>query len=222
MIQYLELLAKQYNVDKWEHGFIEIYSNYFHHQRESIKTLLEIGVYKGDSLKMWADYFSCAKIYGWDLKPYTLNEFGINISTFLVNQEDRASIEKFLSVLGKEKIKFDVIIDDGGHTMQGQQCTLAVLWRHLSPGGMYIVEDLHTSLPHNTHEWRGGGCLPDFSNSSLRALQNLQNTGKMASIYMTEAEQQMISDECSACRVFDTRNDERHITSVLIKKGVLK
>lgn len=218
MNQYLELLAKRYNVDKREHGFIEIYSNYFYYQRKSIKALLEIGVYKGDSLRMWADYFSCAKIYGWDLKPYALNEFGINISTFLVNQEDRASIEKFLSILGKEKIKFDVIIDDGGHTMQGQQISLAMLWEYISPGGIYIVEDLHTSLPHNPYEWTGGKCLPDFSNSSLRALRDLQNTGKMSSIYMTDEEMQRITNECLSCRVYDIKGDERHITSVLIKK----
>ena len=41
--------------------------------------------------------------------------------------------------------RFDVIIDDGGHTMQQQQNTLDVYWPHVKPGSAFIVEDLHTS-----------------------------------------------------------------------------
>jgi hypothetical protein len=211
----LEVLAKKYNVDKLDHGFIDIYEKFFEYKRNSIKKILEIGVYKGDSLRMWADYFPNAQIHGWDLKTYSFNQFGERINTFVVNQEDRVSIQNNI------KIDYDIIIDDGCHTMCAQQISLAVLWKHLSYGGIYIIEDLHTSLPHNPYEWKGGKCLPDFSNSSLRMLQNLQTTGKVYSIYMINSERQKIEKECSVCRVYDTKNDERHITSVLLKNKSL-
>lgn len=215
---YLEQLARKYKTDKLEHGFIDIYDIYLACRQNEIKTVLEIGVYEGNSLKMWSEYFPKAKILGWDIKSYKLDAFGLKISTFCVNQENRDSIIQALNFLGGSEVKFDLIIDDGSHTMEGQQVSLALLWPTLVPGGIYIVEDLHTSLPHNSHEWTGGKCLPDFSNSSLRALQSLQNSGKIESIYMTENEKNVINSECFRCRVHDMKNDERHITAILIKK----
>eukprot|EP01105_Mastigella_eilhardi_P006118 TRINITY_DN1772_c0_g1_i3.p2 TRINITY_DN1772_c0_g1~~TRINITY_DN1772_c0_g1_i3.p2 ORF type:complete len:118 (-),score=36.72 TRINITY_DN1772_c0_g1_i3:83-436(-) len=41
---------------------------------------------------------------------------------------------------------FDVIVDDGGHSMRQQQTSLWHLWRALRPGGTYVVEDLQTSV----------------------------------------------------------------------------
>lgn len=213
---FLEQLARKYKTDKLEHGFIDIYDIYLACNQEKTKTVLEIGVDNGNSLKMWNEYFPNAKIIGWDIKAYKLDAFGPRISTFCVDQEDKDSMHQALDFLGAPQ--FDLIIDDGCHTMEGQQKTLASLWSVLSPGGIYIVEDLHTSLPHNQHEWAGGKCLPDFSNSSLKALESLQTTGKIESIYMTDEEKNLISNECFRCRIHDMKNDERHITAILIKK----
>jgi hypothetical protein len=40
---------------------------------------------------------------------------------------------------------FDVVIDDGGHTMEQQINSFEELWPALNDGGVYIAEDLHTS-----------------------------------------------------------------------------
>ena len=40
---------------------------------------------------------------------------------------------------------FDLIIDDGGHSMVQQQNTLDVYWSHVNRCGMFIMEDLQTS-----------------------------------------------------------------------------
>ncbi len=46
--------------------------------------------------------------------------------------------------------KFDVIVDDGGHTMNQQQTSLFYLFEHgVKPGGYYYLEDYLTS-------WIGG------------------------------------------------------------------
>ena len=39
----------------------------------------------------------------------------------------------------------DVIIDDGGHTMNQQKTSFKVLFPYLKSDGVYIIEDLHTS-----------------------------------------------------------------------------
>ena len=38
---------------------------------------------------------------------------------------------------------YDIIIDDGLHSAEAQQKSLKYLFRHLKPGGLYIIEDVH-------------------------------------------------------------------------------
>jgi len=46
---------------------------------------------------------------------------------------------------------FDLIIDDGGHTMDQQITSLKHLWKAVKPGGYYILEDLQTSYLEAYH-----------------------------------------------------------------------
>jgi hypothetical protein len=208
-------LAQRYGTDKANHGFIWVYAEHFEPVREEIKKVLEIGVYKGESLQMWRDYFPNLKVaLGWDINYYPPNSFGPKIVTAIVNQERLGHVKYALETLQR----FDVIIDDGSHTMLAQQSTLGYLWPLLKPGGTFIIEDLHTSLPHNPYEWAGGQCRPDFSNSTLLALKRLQQGECLRSEYMTDAQESLIMEECSSCQIFDTMGDERHITSILTKK----
>ena len=63
----LTRLGRLYNTDKaTEHHFTPFYNAMFSSQRDSIKSLLEVGVYHGASIQMWRDYFPEAKIYGID------------------------------------------------------------------------------------------------------------------------------------------------------------
>ena len=41
---------------------------------------------------------------------------------------------------------FDMIIDDGGHTMEQMQISLNYLWDQVKPGGLYVIEDLHSCV----------------------------------------------------------------------------
>lgn len=41
--------------------------------------------------------------------------------------------------------KFDIIIDDGGHTMNQQKTSFMFLLPLVRSGGLYIIEDLETS-----------------------------------------------------------------------------
>jgi hypothetical protein len=63
---------------------------------------------------------------------------------------DQENVE-FLKSLGES---FDLIIDDGGHTVKQQLVSFETLFPILNPGGMYVIEDLHTSY------------YPDFGGNS--------------------------------------------------------
>ena len=60
-------LGKQYKSTKDSAGFLEIYSNYFKDYKDKEINILEIGIDKGESLKIWRKYFTRAKICGIDI-----------------------------------------------------------------------------------------------------------------------------------------------------------
>ena len=76
-----------------------------------------------------------------------------------------------------------VLIDDGGHTMEQQQVSLGFLFKHVRPGGYYVIEDVHTSLPAL---WKGYGVEQGERNTTLRMLENFVRSpaAAIASKYM--------------------------------------
>lgn len=136
-------------IHKWTHYF-DIYDHHFDRYRGKELVVLEIGVFHGGSLQMWKDYFGDkVKIYGVDINPRCkeLEEDGIEI--FIGSQSD----QKFLQEL-KEKIPMvDILIDDGGHTMEQQKVTFEEMFDHVKEDGIYLCEDLCTSY---WPDWGGG------------------------------------------------------------------
>ena len=140
-------------IHKWMHCF-EIYERHFHPFRGKDMTLLEFGVLHGGSLQMWKHYFGTgAKIYGADINPRCLELAEEQIEILLADQDDRDSIRR----IGATLPPFDIIIDDGGHSMSQQVITFEETWNHLKVGGIYLCEDLHTSY---YAEFGGGYRLP--------------------------------------------------------------
>ena len=54
--------------------------------------------------------------------------------------------EELLNRIGAEQGPFDIIIDDGGHSMLMQIRSLRTLVKHLKPGGIYILDDMLTTF----------------------------------------------------------------------------
>jgi hypothetical protein len=128
-------------IDKWLHYF-EVYDLYFNRFRGRELTILEIGVSHGGSLQMWKDYFGAqVKVYGIDIDPRCKQLEEQNIEIFIGSQSDRDFLREV-----KEKIPpVDILIDDGGHTMDQQIVTFEELFDHIKDDGIYLCEDLHTS-----------------------------------------------------------------------------
>lgn len=136
-------------IHKWLHYF-DIYDRHFSAYRKRPVTVLEFGVSHGGSLQMWKEYFGRkARIIGVDIDPKcaTLGEKQIEI--VIGDQEDRT----FLSQLRDRIGPIDVVIEDGGHTMTQQINTFEEIWPGVRDGGVFLIEDLHTSY----WEKYGGG-----------------------------------------------------------------
>lgn len=140
---------------KWLHYF-DIYERHFASFRGRDIKFLEIGVFHGGSLQMWKNYFGPkATIIGVDINPICKTFEEDNIIIEIGSQEDR----EFLNWLAEKHGPFDIILDDGGHTMMQQVVTFESLYHHVVQEGLYLCEDLHTSY----YSEFGGGYRNPYS-----------------------------------------------------------
>jgi len=117
--------------------YFEVYDKHFQTLRARELRILEIGVQYGGSVEMWAKYFPHANITGVDVDPLCKIHVGKRVSIKIGDQADPRFLSQFTN--------YNIIIDDGGHTMNQQQTSFEILFPLLNPGGIYVIEDLHTS-----------------------------------------------------------------------------
>lgn len=128
-------------IHKWLHYF-DIYHRHFKQFRGKKITVLEFGVSHGGSLQMWKNYFGRrARIVGVDIDPRCKELEEKKVEIYIGDQENR----QFLRELMKKVGKVDVVIEDGGHRMNQQIATFEEVYPHVSEGGVFLIEDLHTS-----------------------------------------------------------------------------
>lgn len=145
----LDELALKYDTDKSSrfHSYTKQYEKYFEQLRNRPIKFLEIGFYIGASAHMWEDYFINGNLFFIDINPEILkylNDFK-RIHLNFVDQGDPVALNNYIKEVGGD---FDIIIDDGGHTMLQQITSFNVLFPHVKSGGIYVIEDLHTSYPY--------------------------------------------------------------------------
>ena len=138
-----------YDTDKIDHHYLEVYDPVLAPWNNKELTLLEVGIYRGGSLKLWRDYFPRGTIVGVDLKLPERFVPGERIQIFEGSQAD----ERFLAEVANKTAPdgFDIIIEDASHIGELAKKTFWHLFdHHLKPGGLYAIED-----------W-GTGYLDDF------------------------------------------------------------
>lgn len=125
------------------HNYADFYEVVFGGMRRQVKSVLECGILRGESLRLWREYFPNALITGVDIDESVLfNEE--RIKTFQADQTDPASIKRFL-----EKVKnrqFNVIIDDGLHTAEAATTFFDGVIGNLAADGVYVIEDANPTM----------------------------------------------------------------------------
>ncbi|MBS0620564.1 MAG: class I SAM-dependent methyltransferase [Verrucomicrobia bacterium] len=146
-------MAHTYGTDKasYGHDYMEVYAQYFTPLRKKPLTFLEIGIASGSSAAIWEAYFENAELHFIDIDPGAGRSHSSRVNYHFLDQSDRVALAQFANLVDTITGKFDIIIDDGGHTMDQQITSFEVLFPFLKPGGLYIIEDLHTSY------WTGHG-----------------------------------------------------------------
>jgi hypothetical protein len=189
------------------------YGKYFRNNKNHIERVCEIGIHNGGSLKMWRDFFKNAKIYGFDINPSPLVDED-RIFTSTIDPVNRNDIELFLDL--NNICDFDLVVDNGSHTMKDQQSTLGSLFKFLKPGGIFIIEDLHTSM--DIHGDRFGYQSSSISTHDM--LKKFIEEGKIESEYITSEEKEFLSSNISSIDIIvpEGRNIYESCTSVIVKK----
>ena len=130
MNDFLNFFNENDNNDlhKWLHYF-DIYEENFSKYRNKKITILEIGIAKGGSLRMWKSYFSSdSLIVGIDINSECKRYEKDNIKTYIGNQTDVDFLGSVIKDIGRP----DIIIDDGGHKSNQQIISFNYLFTYFS------------------------------------------------------------------------------------------
>jgi len=136
---------------------VGLYEVLFEEYRDRVEKLVEIGVSGGGSIEAWHKYFPQAEIYGLDIKDIALETISSieGVTPIKLDQADPYQLQAFANDEGP----FDIVIDDGSHVWSHQILSFEALWSHVSPGGVYVVEDIITSYPDWLERSKASGGL---------------------------------------------------------------
>lgn len=114
------------------HGYLDAYERVL--ADRGVRSVVEIGVQSGGSLRLWADLFPGARVLGVDIDPACAKLDG----PFEVVIGDAGDPEAMAAYDGET---FDVIVDDGSHAEAHTWANLDVWAPRLASGGVYVIED---------------------------------------------------------------------------------
>ena len=154
--QYPEPFKRRNNNIKVQaHGYSEFYEKYFNHFKEKKINILEIGSFYGNASAAMYFYFKNAKIYGADINPDMFKYTSNRLESFFVNSSSRDSINENIV---KKNTSFEIIIEDASHFLKDQILSLFILFKNLSSGGIFIIEEI--DFPEKREDMRINQSIP--------------------------------------------------------------
>lgn len=144
-MELLDLYKNTNNLSDKERTHTYI-SNFYNEKFKKFKDkkikILEIGVLQGHSLKLWEQYFLNAQIFGVDVQNIIEHSFGDRVKIIFSNAYSIDFIKKIQETEGK----FDIIIDDGPHTLDTQHFFLSNYQNLLKDSeSIIILEDVYSN-----------------------------------------------------------------------------
>ena len=210
MTDQLSELGLKYGTDKaGHHQFTPFYNSILEEHRDEFTNVMEIGILTNASLRMWEDYFPNATIVGVDNE--VREEYQANrVKIFLADQSQPHQLQR---VIDETTTEYDMILDDGSHLCRHQYISWATLFKHVKPGGYYIIEDLHCNFFPKWPDWRDN----DVVITPLEAVQSLKE-GEFRSQYLSDEDYNYIKEHTEWVEIFDRTEEYDSITAVIKKK----
>lgn len=124
--------------------------------------ILEIGVYLGGSVALWDDSFPNSEIHAIDIKLRPKSQLNLYDRPRVNLYEGDAYSKEMISLL-QEKGPYDIILDDGPHTLKSMKSFVKNYHSMLNPNGaIMIIEDVQSpewcdliknELPEHLHSY---------------------------------------------------------------------
>jgi hypothetical protein len=165
------------------HTYLEVYDKLFAPFQHKQINVLEIGILRGISLKLWSEYFSEASIYGFDTFERTswegcsqdkVQQFLKDYNRVTLSKVNSCSTDFNESMNRAEILNnipdgfFHVIIDDGSHELNDQVQTYHNFKSKLNKEGVYIIEDIGITNNLTFDPQELIEILPDFKLIDMR------------------------------------------------------
>lgn len=208
----LEQIFNKYETDKSsKHDYHTIYEPDFKKIKYDKINILEVGVFRGKSMEAWLEYFPNAQLYGIDIfKRVPAAEVPVlkRKRTHWAACDSTTLVAQSTIKRKWPDVKFDIILDDGLHTLKGQAKTCMNLMPLLKDGGTYYIEDV--CVVDKLQEERCDPHHHDFSTKQsnwfaseadhFNAIQMnfLMNTLADAPYKVTHHDNRLVSGECDS------------------------
>jgi hypothetical protein len=152
-------------------AYTDVYERYLRSWRWQRFTLLELGVWRGNSLRMWNAYFPRATVVGLDLEPIAA-ERAPEFEVVVGSQSDPV----LLADVVRRHPDLRLVVDDASHITSLTIASFRQLFPQLPRGGLYIMEDLS---PNTYEDWPGhdaerGANWPAISQNPEQARFNVR------------------------------------------------
>ena len=128
------------------HSYLPIYEELLQKKKLSAKAVLEIGIYYGGSIKLWKDYFTNAKVYAveiFDLR-HVWDVLQNDERIVLYTSTDAYNPEFVKTKLADQWLRFDMILDDGPHSLESMKACIQLYLPLLTDDGILIIEDIQS------------------------------------------------------------------------------
>jgi hypothetical protein len=137
------------------HSYLDLYQNLLVAKKDTAQNVLEIGIgdggqgiTNGGSIKLWHDYFVNAKVYALDIQDINTVWNGLkhNDRIILHTSVDAYSKQFVQSEFLDKDIKFDMMLDDGPHTLESMKSFITLYSPLLADNGILIIEDIQDPI----------------------------------------------------------------------------
>ena len=155
------------------HNYTGIYAYLLDQYRDSKGRLLEIGVQHGGSSLLWHEYlpeFFLDLVDTQDIVPDKIWH-NMDPERYDFYQAD-AYCKSALDVFSEHE--YDVIIDDGPHTLVSQQFTVQYYYPLLKSGGVMVIEDIQDP----SHLDVLTSCVDEFDREGIRIFDVRKTKGR--------------------------------------------
>ena len=134
-----------FGTDKAAHGYLPTYLK-IASKLGSSPHILELGVFRGQSLEMWQALVPKGVVAGVDSDPEAYWPGGTH--RIVCGQDDEKLPARLKEIW---PLSWDLIVDDCSHKGVLTKKSWDLLWPLVKPGGFYVIEDWFVGLPPWIH-----------------------------------------------------------------------